>query len=114
MPVQPWHSTGNRSGFQLACFLFTLFHFLTVVRFDSRVFPFFAFSGFDGRAFFCGFPGARFSYFVRSPFGCFFRPLFGGFASPGRYFRRVGACARRRDRKRQAGHEDNREITHRP
>jgi len=99
--------------FPIACFLFALFHFLTVVRFHSRVFPFFAFLGFDGRTFFCGFPGGRFRYFVCSPFDCFFRSLFGRFASPGRYFRRIGACAGRRDSEHQPGHKKNREITHR-
>ena len=66
----------------LAHFLFTLFDFLVIVRFDSRVFPFFAFSSFHGRTFFGGFPSRHFRFFVFAPFDGFFGQSFGRFDQP--------------------------------
>jgi len=93
VPTQPWNSTGNGSRFQIARFVFTLFHFLTIVRFDGRMFSFFAFSSFHGRAFFGSFLSGCFCFFVFALFNGFFGDPFTPFDHPRRgRSDRVRAC----------------------
>ncbi len=79
MTAQPRNSTRNGSRGSFARFPFGLFGFLTIVRFDSRVFAFFAFPGFDRSAFFGSFFGCGFRLFTFTHPDGFQRLAFGVF-----------------------------------